>query len=497
MQFIAMQRCNDASRDFSRRKEKAVGVRSQCHPFLSICGPGLAGFAFLLVYLAPLFAVEPAPGPRALILAPIPVPDESPTATPSSAPLATKGELSLETLVPQVLARNPSLAQMAAAWEAAVARYPQAISLEDPMVAVTLGPGTYGSNTVEGAYRIEIAQKYPFPGKRRLRGENALAEARAAGNEVDDLRLQLIEAASSAFYDYYLVARALEVNAEGLRLLRSFHDNASARFQTGLVPQQDVVQADVEIGRQQERTRSLERMQRIAIARINTLLDVPPDSPLPPPPRELAEQKLLPDAAELRARALSARPDLQALANRIAAEQAALALAHKEYCPDFEPFAMYDRFMGNTSDTRALAYMVGLKVNLPVRVGRRDAAVAEAVAKVNQRRAELARLTDQVNFQVQEAFEQVRESTDIILLYARKILPDARLNVDAAQSAYVTGKIPMLSLIEAQRNIVLLRDRYFEALADYHRRLATLERVVGEPVAERSVAAPQNGRRNP
>jgi outer membrane protein TolC len=405
---------------------------------------------------------------------------EAPAGTlPPPSPVA----LSVDLLVQQVVARNPSLVQMTAAWEAVTARYPQAISLEDPMFAVTLGPGSYGSNTVEGAYRIEIAQKYPFPGKRRLRGESALAEAQAAGNEVNDMRLQLIESTKSAFYDYYLVARALEVNAEGLGLLRAFRSNASTRFQTGLVPQQDVLQTDVEIGRQQERTRTLQRMQRVAIARINTLLDVPPDSTLPPPPRQITEQILLPDAGQLRAIAMSLRPDLQALANRIAAEQAALALAHKEYFPDFEPFAMYDRFMGNTTDTRALAYMVGVRLNLPVRVGRRDAAVAEAVAKLNQRRAELARLTDQVNYQVQEAYEQVRESQDLALLYKQKILPDAKLNVGAAQSAYVTGKIPMLSLIEAQRNVVMLRDRYFEVVADYYRRLATLERVVGEPLA--------------
>jgi len=429
----------------------------------------------------PQSAAEPA---RALLLAPIAVPDASAISPAMVPPGAAAEELSLEALVQQVLARNPSLAQMAAAWEAAAARYPQARSLEDPMFAVTLGPGSYGSNTVEPAYRIEIAQKYPFPGKLRLRGENALAEARAAGNDVEDMRLQLIESAKNAYYDYYLVARALEVNAESLRLLCDFRSNASKRFETGLVPQQDVLQADVEIGRQQERARTLERMHRVTIARINTLLDLPPDSSLSPPPRELAAETLLPDAASLRAVALARRPDLQALTNRIAAEQAALDLARKEYCPDFEPFAMYDRFMGNTSDTRGLAYMVGVKLNLPVRAARRDASVTEAVARVSQRRAELARLTDQMNYQVQEAYEQVRESRDIVLLYRQKILPDAKLNVDAAQSAYTTGKIAFLSLIEAERNLVMLRDRYFEAIADSYRRLATLERAVGGPLSD-------------
>ena len=39
-----------------------------------------------------------------------------------------------------------------------------------------------------------------------------------------------------------------------------------------------------------------------------------------------------------------------------------------------------------------------------------------------------------------------------------------------------------MSLIEAQRNQAGLRDRYFEAVADYFRRRATLERVIGGPL---------------
>ena len=48
----------------------------------------------------------------------------------------------------------------------------------------------------------------------------------------------------------------------------------------------------------------------------------------------------------------------------------------------------------------------------------------------------------------------------------------------AAQSAYLTGKIPFLSLVEAQRSVVGLQDRYYEAVADYYRRRATLPKIL-------------------
>jgi outer membrane protein TolC len=114
-----------------------------------------------------------------------------------------------------------------------------------------------------------------------------------------------------------------------------------------------------------------------------------------------------------------------------------------------------------------------------VRKARRLAAVSEAESRLAQRRAELARLTDQANYEVQQAYEQVREAERVVRLYEKEILPAARNNVRAAQAAYVPGKIPLLALIEAQRNSVNLQDRYYEAVADYFRRLATLERATG------------------
>lgn len=389
-------------------------------------------------------------------------------------------ELSVDVLIEQVLARNPSLAEMVAAWQAASARYPQVTSLDDPMFGTTVAPASIGSRDVDFGYRVEISQKYPWSGKLALRGANAQAEASAAGNDIEDMRLQLVESARNAFYEYYLVDRALVVNQEALRLLKEFRQNAETRYKTGLVPQQDVLQADVEIGRQRERQVTLERMREVAVARINTLMHLPTNNALPPPPKQLLLAGALPDVQALQAAALDRRPDLRALADRIAAEEATLALAHKEFYPDFEVMAAYDAFWQRPEED--LRPQLGVRINLPVRKSRRYGALAEVQARIAQWRAGLARQQDQVNLQVQEAHAQVRESERVVRLYTETILPAAESNVKAAQSAYVTGKTPFLSLIEAQRHLIGLRDRYYESLADYFRRRAALERAVGGPL---------------
>lgn len=396
---------------------------------------------------------------------------------PEASPLAEADELSAEALIEQVLARNPTLAQMNAAWQAATARYPQVTSLDDPNFGAIIGPASIGSNEVDFAYRIEASQRIPFCGKLGLRGQSALAEAAAAGHDVGDTKLQLIESTKVAFYDYFLIHRAIAVNEESLELLKEIRGTAVDRFKANQSPQQDVLQVDVEIGRQRKRGLVLERMKKVAQARINTLMHLPPETPLPPPPKTFVLAAALPAVAVLRAQAIAQRPDLHALANRIESERAALALAHKEYYPDFEVMAAYDAFW--QSPEKDLRPMVGLRMNLPIQKDRRAGAVAEAHARLSQRVAELASRTDQVNLQVQEAYEQVLESEKGVRLYDDTILPAATENVKAARTAYATGRIPFLSLVEAQRNLVGLRDSYYEELAEYFRRRATLERVTG------------------
>jgi len=404
----------------------------------------------------------------------LPARHEEPAAA-APVPLAELTELSADAVVEQVLSRNPSLEQMAAALRAAEARYPQATALDDPMLGVQLAPGAFGSDTVDGGYRIEVTQKLPGFGKRWLRGAGALAEAHAAGNDVEDMRLQLTERARLAFCDYYLADRALAVNREALRLLEGLREKAKDRYQRVKdANQQDIDQAGVEVGRQQERLLSLERAHTVAVARLNTLMHLPPDAPLPPPGK-LAPTGPTPDATALRQIALERRPDLRALADRVTAAQAAVALARKEYGPDVELMAAYDSIW----QERPLRPQVGVRLNLPVRLERRRAAIEEAEAKLAQQQAALAQRTDEVNFQVQEASTQAIESERVVRLYEGEVLRAAQKNVEAARDAYEKGKIPFVALLEAQRTLVGLQDRYQEALADQARRRATLERVSG------------------
>jgi len=391
-------------------------------------------------------------------------------------PFLGHAELAVDQLVAEVQARNPSLHAASAAWQAAANRYPQAVSLDDPMFTYMIAP-TSGLGGENGGWMVQASQKLPWPGKRALRGSAASAEADAMQGDIGDTRLRLAEAARTAFYDYYLARREMELNATTRSLLKQFRDIAANKYQVGQATEQDVLQADVELAGLERRRAELTRDEQVAVARINTLLHREPNHPLPPPPVKVAIPALLPAAESLQQTATQSRPDLYAAQARIRAEEANLALACKEYYPDVNLAAKYDAFMPEN-----IRPAVGMDVNIPIRYARRSAAVQEAENRVAERRAEYQDRLDQVRYEVQSAIDRATQSACVVHLYEEKILPAAQRSLDSALANYTTGKLDFLRLLDAERQLYSQREMHYQAIAEYHRRLAELDRAVGGPV---------------
>jgi outer membrane protein TolC len=399
-------------------------------------------------------------------------------ATDANDPFAGQAELSLDRLLDEVQQRNPSLQASLAAWSAAAERYPQVVALDDPMFQTMLAPASFASSSdVQSSYSVGIAQKFPWPGKRALRGQMAQAETNAASLDSQEVQLRLTEATRVAFFDYYLVFRESELNGANVDAVHKFRETANIKYESSLVTQQDVLQADVEIAKLESRRIELQQNQRVAVARINMLLHRAPDFHLPRPPAALAIGGNPYSVESLQQLALE-RPELAAQASRIQAEQAAVELACKEFYPDFELMGRYDQFWTD----REQRPQIGLNVNIPLNQSRRQAAVREATFRLRKMQAEYEQQIDSIRHDVEAGFARLDGSRKMALLYDQKILPAARKNVESANAGYAAGKVDFLRLIQAQRELIELQEKQQEAVAEYFRRRAELERAVGMPI---------------
>lgn len=384
--------------------------------------------------------------------------------------------LQLDPLIQSVLIRNPTLQAAQAAWAAAAQRYPQAISLDDPMLQTMFAPATFPANSpVQSSYMLGLSQKVPWQGKRALRGDMALWNSQAAGFDNEQVKQRLATATRLAFYDYYLVNRELDLNQRNIEVMQDFRSSAKIKYESNQVSQQDVANADLELAKLQQQRLELEQSMRVATARINTLLHRTPDKFVPVPPQSLSLKNEISDKEMIYELAYKNRPELSALAARIQAEQNAVQLAWKEYYPDLEFAARYDAFWADNVQRP----MVGLNLNVPVNQDRRCAAVREAQFKLRKLTAEYTQQKDNIAEEVHVTWSRVDTNQQTVRLFKEQILPAAKTNLETARAAYIAGSIDFLRLMDAKKQFIEQETSYQRTLAEYHRSRAELEQAIG------------------
>ncbi|HYU16529.1 MAG TPA: TolC family protein [Candidatus Acidoferrum sp.] len=395
-------------------------------------------------------------------------------------------------VVEAVLARNPDVEAARQAWRAALAGFPQAAALDDPMLSYSFAPLSIASDARFGQ-RVELGQMLPFPGKKRLAGEVALAEAEAARGSFEAVRLELALMASNLYDDLYVAARAIDVNRQHQELLAKLKKSAEAQYAAGRAPHQDPLQAEVELVHLERDRVVLETDRDVVIAQLNGLLHRRPEAPLPVPPAELPAPTPPPaSAAELQDQALAARPELRAQTARIRGALAGIDAARREYEPDFQLMASYD-WMWDTPEHR---WMVGVGINVPLELGRRRAAVEQAESRSLATRSENEKLRDQIRVDVASAALRAREGARLVEIVEKRLLPAARDQVDASIAGFVAGQNAFLAVIEAEKNLREVELMRHSARADLDRRLAALDRALGRVPGMSSPARTIDGEAN-
>jgi len=397
-----------------------------------------------------------------------------PAAAPDDAVFAGAARLERAALIQAVLDRNPDVAAAREAWRAALARYPQATTWDDPMVSYSLAPLSIAGSAPFGQ-AVQIEERLPVPGRRRLAGQVALAEAEAARGQVDTARLRLAEMASTLFDDYWVTTRSLAINAQHTELVAGLKRAAEAQYAAARGSAQDSLEAETELVRLDHDRVMLEAGRAVAVAGLNGLLHRRPELALPPPPDVLDVPAEPAAMTTLEDEAVTARPELAVSRAQVRARKAAVDLAHRDTYPRIGVMARYDSMRPMTEHQ----WMVGLSFALPVMRGTRDAAVAGAEASSARAGLEYDRDVDRIRVEVAQAYERLMAARHLLGLYDDRLVPAARDRVGAARADFVTAKARFSEVIAAERT---LRDAELgreETMADVSRLTAALDRAVG------------------
>ncbi|MBX3465476.1 MAG: TolC family protein [Planctomycetes bacterium] len=386
----------------------------------------------------------------------------------SQPPLHLEGELTIDRVTDEVVRRNPNVVAAFERWVAFLERAPQRTALPDPWLR-------YGYSSMFKMHTVELMQEVPFPEKLLAEGRAALAEARGMRAELAERTNQLREQAARSLAVLHVARREVQLADENLGLLERFIEIARTRYAAGQATQSDVLRAEVERDGLRAERAGFVRDVELAASALNVLLDRAPDAPLGPvaPLPEPATPEAL---SVLFERAFRLRPELAAFRSRWEAEREMLSRAELEWVPDVVFGGAYVRDFGE--DENEIELTGG--ISLPIWWGRIRAGVRESEANVRRAEAETRAARNRVLDEVRAAASRLHAASEQHRIVRDQALPRARQNVEVSETAYVSGQLDFLALIDARRMLLsqqleLERTRGERSIAE-----AELRRAVGD-----------------
>ncbi len=371
---------------------------------------------------------------------------------------------------------NPAIRAAQGRVRAAQKIPPRAAAYDDPMVMWDNWNSPENLHLNEASNNIfRLAQKIPFPGKLRLKGEIAAKEAAQREAELGATGIDTIAQVKKAYYDLWLVYQNLRVYSRDKGLVAQFAQIAERKYAVGQVSQPDVLRAQVELTRLSNRVTTETLSLSKARAQLNAVLSRPPEAPLgiprdPPPP------VITYSLEDLAKQTLAHRPELLAQVSMVERENLALALARTAYYPDFE--VAVSRFV-NFGQRDGFGLTVSASIPLAFKY-KYDAGVEEAVANQETAQSDLRRLQDHALFEVKQFLVEAQVALEQRNLFLGTHIPQAEQTLAASQIGYQTGKIDFLSLIDSVRAVEQVHLEHLMAAANFEKAWAELERAVGQ-----------------
>lgn len=381
----------------------------------------------------------------------------------------TSQRLALSEAVVLALRQHPLLVAAKQRIEAARGGQVSAKALPNPSLAV-VPLGTVSDNP------LLLQQTVELPFKRSLRIKAAETELAATFADYRAAELDVIFSVKVAYRDLQAAIAIQRLTEEAVELARTLHDLAQKQHAIGVVPLVHVARTDIE--RQRVEQELVQAQAEVATKQValNLALGQEPSKPVLPAD-ELSYQPVTVSLEELKALALRQRPELLASQLRLAAQRFSVKSTQAQRLPDL---FVLTRFGESERVLRFTAPRLGIGITLPLfDFGRIKGEVQAAKAKTAEQEALLEQTKRSVLAEVETAAQKLLAAQKVVEAYQQRIVPSAEDLLQRLKASYSEGGSTLLEVLDAQQTWRMTRRELIQAIADYLKALAELERAIG------------------
>ena len=372
------------------------------------------------------------------------------------------------------------LAREAALEDAAVA----AGQLPDPTLRVGLAnfPISGGGFSTEGMTQAQLGLRQEFPRRRsrELRTKRLQAMASEFGNDAEARAREVVAATRRAWLEVYYWQRAQQIVAETRPFFADLVEVTRSMYAVGRKNQYDVLRAELELSRLDDRLLESGRAHAQSQARLSEWLGT---DAYRPAAMKLPAWNRLPSRADLE-QTLDEHPSLRAAAAGIAARQSDVDLANESYKPGWAldlGYGYREGFLAS-GEPRSDFVSLSVTVDLPFFGNNRQdrrlaAALSERRASVHSKHALQARLGSQLR----EAHALWSDLTRRLALYEARILAQSQEQAQAALLAYQSDTGDFAAVMRAYVDDLNTRLEHIRLQVDRAQSYAVIASLGGLP----------------
>jgi outer membrane protein, heavy metal efflux system len=393
---------------------------------------------------------------------------------------AAAGAQPLPSLVEEALRGNREILAAQKKYEAARQRPTQQSSMPEP--TVSLGYASSGSprpfaglgSSAMANAGVMVSQEVPFPGKLKLRGEIAAKEADAEFQQYLAVRRSVTMRLKEAYHELHHAMVSVASVKRSQQLLQNFIRISEARYSVGKAAQQDVFRAQAQFSIFEAQLQRYEQQRQSKQIEIAALLNRPAGSGIEVP-EDIPAGELRVTLEQVLAHAHAQSPMLLREQKMVQRTELAANLARKDYYPDYTLSGGY-----YNQGSMPPMYEFRVDVKVPVYFWRKQrAAVAEQAFAASEARHTYESVEKEIDARTRDLYLNAQTARRLMDLYAKAVVPQARLALESSMASYETGSLDFLPLFTNFMTVVEYDLMYHEEMMKFHIALARLEEMTG------------------
>lgn len=391
--------------------------------------------------------------------------------------------LSLRDALALALLQSPQLATFSWEVRAQEARVLQASRRSNPLIeawvedvgATARGDAAGNLQSIQPQSTVQLSQVIELGGKRVQRRDLAARSRDLAAWDYEAARMDVLTGTTHAFIDVLTAQAQVALSERTSRLAEEVRQSVSARVAAGDASPVEETRAELALAAARvESTRSARALtasrQRLAASWGATAAGFAAAA------GTLGIADTLPAMAELSAR-VSDNPDLARWAAELQMREAALRSERWKRVPDLTLRAGYRAFQGLGIET----FILGGSFPIPL-FDRNRGAIEEAKSRFAKSREGRRAAEALVAVRLAEAYGMLTGSHAEVRALRETVLPGSQRTFDAIAEGYRLGRFSYLEFLDAQRTLIGASTQYLQALAEYNKAAANVERLTGAPL---------------